>query len=319
MKRIILLTVVAGAMSLALTSHATQAGATHYISGQQSDFSTMVPMVPGLYLGDIYLNYNDATFGPELPFGQIDTLGATVNMQGVVPAGIYTYPLNFFGGRLASGVLVPYTWVSVKATATINLGGVRGPTPVTREDSTAGVGDIELMPFMAGWTNGDFSVNGLFNLWLPTGKYSTTSLANTGLGYWTFEPMIAASWISRKIGTEVTIYSAVDFNTKNDAADYQSGDLFHVDGTVAQHLPLFGGLAGVGATAFYMKQITGDSGSGAKLGGFMLKSYGVGPTVSYVHPVGTHTLIADGSWLPQTHSDNTTKGDLFWVKVIMTF
>ena len=319
MKRIILLTAVAGAMSLAFTLRATQSGATHYISGQQSDFSTMVPMMPGLYLGNIYLNYNDATFSPskQLPFGRISALGATVNMQGEVPAAIYTYPFDFFGGRLASGALVPYTWVHVKANATFDIHGAQLQKSVDQQ--TAGIGDIELMPFMAGWTNGDFSINGMFNLWVPTGKYSTTSLANTGLGYWTFEPMVAASWISRKIGTEVTIYTAVDFNTKNDDADYQSGDLFHVDGTVAQHLPLFGGLAGVGATAFYMKQITGDSGSGARLGGFMLKSYGVGPTVSYVHPIGTHLLIADASWLPQTHSDNTTKGDLFWVKIIMSF
>lgn len=238
-------------------------------------------------------------------------------MQGEVPAGIYTYPFDFLGGRLASGVLVPYTWVSVKANATFNINNVK--LSGAREDTTSGIGDIELLPIMAGWTNGDFAVNGLFNLWMPTGGYDKNQLANTGLGYWTFEPMLSASWMSKTIGTEASVYAALDFNTKNEDADYQSGDLFHVDGTVAQHLPLFGGLAGAGATAFYMKQITGDSGSGAQLGGFMLKSYGVGPTVTYVHPVGTHTLIVDGSWLPQAHSDNTTKGDLFWVKIIMSF
>ena len=297
---------------------ATQAGATHYISGLQSDFSTLVPMMPGLYLGNLYLNYNDATISPgkSLPFGRIQAAGATVNLQAEVPGAIYSYPFDFFGGRLASGAFVPFTWVDVKASATIDLGG---PHNITREDRAFGVGDIELLPIMMGWTNGDFSIDGMFNLWLPTGKYSTTTLANTGLGYWTFEPMVAASWLSHKIGTEVTVYSAVDFNTKNDDADYQSGDLFHVDGTVAQHLPLFGGFASVGATAFYMKQITGDSGSGAKLGGFMLKSYGVGPTISYVGHIGSHLLVMDGSWLPQTHTDNTTKGDYFWGKLIISF
>ena len=43
----------------------------------------------------------------------------------------------------------------------------------------------------------------------------------------------------------------MDFNTENTDANYQSGDIFHVDATVAQHLPLFGGFAGVGANAFY--------------------------------------------------------------------
>jgi hypothetical protein len=310
-----------GALALAATVRAEQNGAGHYISGQQSDFSTMVPMTPGLYVGNIYMNYNDATLDPakELPFGRINALGVTVNMQGEVPAGIYTYPFDFLGGRLASGILVPYTWVDVKASATVDNNGV--PLSGAREDKTSGLGDIELMPIMMGWTNGDFQFNANFNVWAPSGGYSTTSLANTGLGYWTFEPMVAVSWISRKIGTEVTVYSAVDFNTKNTEADYQSGDIFHVDGTVAQHLPLFGGLAGAGATAFYLKQITGDSGSGVPpvLGGFMAKSYGVGPTLSYVHPIGKSTLVVDASWLPQLHSDNTTKGDLFWVKVVLSF
>lgn len=299
---------------------ATQSGATHYISGQQSDFSTMVPMSPGLYFGNIYANYHDATFGGEVPFGKVDAVGGvTVNMSAEVPAAIYTYPIDFFGGKLASGALVPYSWVRVKASATVDVHGA--PLTGTRTDESSGLGDIELMPFMAGWTNGDFTFDGMFNIWAPSGKYSQDTMANTGLGYWTFEPMIAASWISKKIGTEATIYAALDFNTKNETADYQSGDLFHVDATVAQHLPLFGGLAGAGATAFYMKQITGDSGSGvpAPLGGFMLKSYGIGPTISYIHSIGTHTLIVDGSWLPQTHSDNTTKGDLFWAKIIMSF
>ena len=39
---------------------------------------------------------------------------------------------------------------------------------------------------------------------------------------------------------------------------------FHVDFTVAEHLPLFGGIIGIGANGFYYQQVTGDSGSGAQ-------------------------------------------------------
>jgi len=39
-----------------------------------------------------------------------------------------------------------------------------------------------------------------------------------------------------------------------------------IDTTIAEHLPLFGyGVIGIGANAFYWKQFTADSGSGAKL------------------------------------------------------
>ena len=62
------------------------------------------------------------------------------------------------------------------------------------------------------------------------------------------------------MGTEVTVFTGMDFNTKNTEADYQSGDIFHIDGTLAQHLPLFGGFAGVGVNGSYYKQFTADSG-----------------------------------------------------------
>ena len=319
MKQSILLTVAAGAMLLANTSVAEQSGSGHYLSGQYTDFSGMPPTKSGFYFGNYFLDYNNGTFNASkgLPFGGITALGVTANLQAEVPLVIYAYPFDFHGVTFSSGIAIPYVWLDVKASATLDRNG--NPLSASREQSVNGLGDIQLMPIMASWTNGDFTVGGMFNVWAPSGDYTAGALANQGLGYWTFEPMLAFSWLSKKIGTEVTLFTAVDFNTENTDANYQSGDIFHVDGTVAQHLPLFGGIAGAGVSAFYLKQITGDSGSGATLGGFMAKSYGIGPTLSYVHPVGKHTLVVDASWLPQTYSDNTTKGDYFWAKLTLAF
>ena len=319
MKRNILLTTLACAAALATTSVAEQAGSGHYISGQYTDFSGMPPSAPGFYFANYFLDYNDGTLGGSkgLPFGGVIGLNVTANIQAEVPVAIYAYPFQLGATTFSSGIGVPYMWTDVKARGTIDRNGVQHT--VTKEQSVNGVGDIQLMPIMATWTNGDFKLGGMFNVWAPTGDYQTGRLANEGLGYWTFEPMLAFSWLSSKIGTEFSIYNAVDFNTENTEANYQSGDLYHVDATLAQHLPLFGGIAGAGASAFYQKQITGDSGSGAKLGGFETESYGVGPTISYVHPFGKTTLVADASWLPQLHSENTTKGDYLWVKITVVF
>jgi hypothetical protein len=320
MKTNALLATLACVAALTTTAVAEQGGAGHYISGQQADFSTMPPAAPGWVFANYFVDYYDATASASkgLAFGSFIAANVTVNQQGEVPTLIYGYPFDFFGGTLSSGIIVPFVWVDVKAKAEFATPG--GPAVSgTKKDFTKGLGDIELLPIMTCWTNGDFKFAGMFNVWAPTGDYQTGRLANSGLGYWTFEPMAAVSWLSSKIGTEVSIYTAVDFNTKNNDADYQSGDIFHVDGTVAQHLPLFGGFAGVGATAFYLKQITGDSGSGAKLGGFEVESYGVGPTISYVHPIGKSMFVFDASWLPQTHVENTVKGDFFWIKAAIAF
>jgi hypothetical protein len=61
---------------------------------------------------------------------------------------------------------------------------------------------------------------------------------------WSDEPGINASWLSSKIGFELSAFVALDFSTRNDATDYQSGDGFHPEATVAQHLLLLGGFIG---------------------------------------------------------------------------
>lgn len=315
MKTKIILSLIISASFLTRSSFAEQNGSGHYVSGTFLDFSSTVPTKPGWAFGNFLIDYNDGTFNGSkgLPFGGQVALNVKVNMQAEVPVVMYAYPLDFLGGTMASGVAVPLVSVNVKANVT------DGSRLIYKDQSTSGLGDIQLMPLMAGWTNGDCKYDFIMNVYAPTGDYDKNQLANAGLNYWTFTPMVAFSWLSSKIGTEFSLFTGVDFNTENTDVDYQSGNIFHVDSTLAQHLPLFGGIAGAGVSAFYLKQFTGDSGSGAKLGGFEAESYGVGPTISYVHKVGKSDLVFDAAWLPQLHTEKTTKGDFFWVKVLLAF
>jgi hypothetical protein len=319
MKQASMVCLVACLFAQAFNTQAIEGGNGHYVSGQYADFSGMPPTQPGFFFGNYFLDYANATIGgsKELPFGGIFAAGVTANLTADVPLAIYAYPFDLPDITLSSGIAIPFVWSEVKATATFDRNNLQLST--AKKQSVSGLGDIQLMPVMAAWTNGDLKLAGMFNIWAASGDYDTGQLANRGLGYWTFEPMLGFSWLSSKIGTEFSFFTGVDFNTKNNDADYQSGDIFHVDATLAQHLPLFGGFVGAGATAFYLKQISGDSGSGARLGSFEAESYGVGPTVSYVHSIGKSTLVVDGSWLPQLHSANTTKGNYWWVKLTLAF
>jgi hypothetical protein len=309
--------------TLALTDftplHAEQAGSGHYMAGAMASFIDASPGKPGWVVENIFMNYNDATFNGSrgVPFGGNIALNLTANATAETPLIMFSPDFQILGALPSFAVAVPYVWMDIKAGGTIDAGGVSHAA--TREDKANGIGDIEIIPLMLGWTNGDFKYGALCAVYAPTGEYDKSQLANAGLGYWTFNPEITFSWLSSKIGTEVSVFAGVDFNTKNTDADYQSGDLFHIDATVAQHLPLFGGFAGVGANGFYNKQITGDSGSGARLGSFEVETYGVGPVLSYAHKLGTHDLVFEAKWLPQLHSDNTTKGDFVWVKLALIF
>jgi hypothetical protein len=173
---------------------------------------------------------------------------------------------------------------------------------------------------MLGWTNGtDFKYDVRLGVYTPSGSYEKGQLANAGRNYWTFEPSASFSWLSTKIGTEVTIFTGFDVNTKNNDTDYQSGASYHLDGTVAQHLPLFGGFAGVGANGFVYYQITEDSGGGATLGGFEGRTIGVGPVVSYAHKIGSVDFAGEVKWLPEVDVQNRLKGDYVWVKLGIVF
>jgi hypothetical protein len=291
----------------------------HYIPGTYLDFSGMPPPEPGFYAGNYFLDYANGTVNAskELPIGGVFAAGVTANLQAEAPFVVYAYPLCLGNVTLSSGVYPSWIWANVKVDASFDRNHIQ--ISGSREQSTSGFGDIQVTPIQGVWTNGDFSVGGLFNVYAPSGRYEKGQLANPGLGYWTFTPMAAFSWLSSKIGTEFTIFSGMDFSTVNHTTDYQSGDIFHVDATLAQHLPLFGGVIGAGVSTSYQRQFTGDSGSGARLGSFKLESLSVGPTISYVHAIGKSTLIVGGSWLPEIHTQNTTKGNYFWAKITLAF
>ncbi len=300
-------------------AHAAEGGSSHYISGEYLDFSGMPPTQSGLYAANYFVAFANGQLNAskELPLGGNLAAGVNANIQAEVPVVIYAYPFSVEDITFSSGIGVPWMWEDMQVDATFNRNQVQ--LTGTRQQSVSGLGDIQMMPIMAGWTNGDFKLGGMFNVWAPSGAYSPNQLVNPGLGYWTFEPMLAFSWLSTKIGTEFSVFSGVDFNTKNQTTDYQTGDIFHVDASLAQHLPVFGGIAGLGASAFYLRQFTGDSGSGARLGSFQLESFGVGPTLSYVHPIGKSMLVVDSSWLPQLNTQNTLKGSFIWLKVTVAF
>ena len=318
MKKHILLASMTSVLALATAARAEQGGSAHYLPGVTASFIDAFPGTPG---GVAVLNYfgyydADAPVNLTLPLGGFLTTGLDATVYADTIAAVYQTPWEVLGGGLAFGLAVPYVWLEVEGQAQrIGPGGVPGPVLNVR-DTANGIGDMTLIPFMLGWTNilPDLKVDARLSVFAPTGDYEEGKLSNVGKNYWTFEPGIMASWLSTKIGTEVSLYTGVDFNLENQDMDYTSGTSLHVDLTVAQHLPLLGGIIGVGANGFYYKQISGDSGSDALLGDFEGMTVGVGPVISYVRPIGKTQLLAELKWLPELDVDKRLEGDYVWFK-----
>lgn len=315
---------IACALALTATARAEEGGSAHYMPGATASFIDAFPGKPGgLAVLDFFTYYEaSAPANRQLPLGGLLTAGIDATVYANTVVAVYQTPWNVLGGGLAMGVAVPYVWMEVKGEAQrIGPDGEPGPR-LSARDTADGIGDMTIYPFMLGWTNlaPDLKVDARLGIYAPTGEYEKGRLANVGKNYWSFEPGIMASWLSSKIGTEVSLYTGVDFNTSNNTTDYQSGTSLHLDGTIAQHLPLLGGFVGVGVNTFYYQQITGDSGSGARLGDFKGMTYGVGPVISYIRALGRDTtLLAEIKWLPEVDTNKRLQGDYVWVKVGILF
>ncbi|MGA2400747.1 MAG: transporter [Syntrophobacteraceae bacterium] len=296
---------------------AAEGGVGHYVPGAFADFGDMAPP-SGLAVLDWYNHYNgSAGAGRQVESGGVVSANLSITSNLEMLGAIYTFPCGILDGKFSAGVIIPYIWMDVTGTIT-HPGGKTS----TRTDTANGIGDMILVPFWLGWTRGGFRWAVQLDVYAPTGDYNAGRLANAGFNYWTFEPLVSFSYISEKIGLEVSTTAGFDFNTNNDAIDYQSGEVFHVDTTVAEHLPLFGcGTIGVGVNGYYWRQFTGDSGSGAKLGSFETLMTGVGPVLSYISPklCGGHTVVAEVKWLPQMDTSKTFKGDYIWFKAALAF
>ena len=165
----------------------------------------------------------------------------------------------------------------------------------------------------------DFNVEFRLTAYAPTGDYEVGRLANTGKNFWTVEPTLGLRYLGQKNGREASLFVGADFNEENSGTNYKSGTQFHLDGTLAQHFPAFGGLAGVGVSAYYYKQVTGDTGDGATLGDFEGKTVGVGPVASYAGKLGGHDIVAELKWLHETDTEKRLEGEFVWLKVVYKF
>jgi hypothetical protein len=296
-------------LSYPLNVLATESGMSHYLPGNTATLIDLAPTKSGWVVQPIYLHYSGkASASRSIPLAGVVSAGLTVNINTVLFGGLYTFERTVLGARYSAGAYLPYVWVDAEANVTTSLGTAR------RGDTASGIGDMMVIPAMLAWKSGFWQYSALLPISAPTGGYERGRLANQGLNYWTFDPTAGASYNNEKNGFNAALFAGIALNTRNNATDYQSGGMVHLDGSVQQILPAGPGFLAIGAEAFFLQQVTGDSGSGATLGDFKGRTVGVGPAISYILPRGKQTFVVEVRWLPQLDVDRQLKGDYVWLK-----
>lgn len=301
-------------LALAAPALAEEGGASRYVPGNTATLIDLPPTKPGWVTGAMYLHYEgDASAAGTFPNAGFVTAGLDATSDALILGGLYTFETPVLDAHYSLGAFVPYLWMDV--TATVTAGG----TPGLRNDTADGIGDLTLIPAMMAWKCDSWQYSAMLSVYAPTGEYNIGSLANVGRNYWTFDPTIQVSYNNAKTGFNAAVFTGITLNTENNDTNYQSGSAFHIDASVQQLLPLGPGFVSVGFNAFYYEQIQGDSGSGAKLGGFEGRDIGIGPALGYILPVGDNTLVAEARWLPELDTKRRLEGDIVWLKLVYQF
>ncbi|MFK5922655.1 MAG: transporter [Verrucomicrobiota bacterium] len=305
---------VVAASVFAPVSQAEEGGAGHYIPGGVASLIDLPPTKGGWVLETMYLHYDgDASAAKTLPVAGVLAGGLSATSDAVTVGSLYTFDQKFLGAHYSLGAFLPYVWMDVSANVTLT-----GRSRI-RTDKADGIGDLLIIPAMMAWEINDWQINAMLPVYAPTGDYQVGRLANPGLNHWTFDPTVGGSYNNAKTGFNAALHTGFAFSTKNKDTNYRNGTIFHADTTVQQLLPLGKGFLGIGAEAFYYQQITGDSGSGARLGDNKASTVGLGPVLSYILPVGDNSLVAEVRWLTELETERRVKGDYIWFKIVYQF
>jgi hypothetical protein len=298
---------------------AEEGGSGHYFPGGLSSSIDLLPDSTN-FSQSAFAIYNASLYyhgagGLKSQFGLTDSNATTYASTSVVlyrSKPIQQLSNIYYGAALA----VPYVWLKVNGSI---------PSIKTRfHDTDNGFGDLDIIPLMIGWSDfPSWKLQGQLGIYAPTGNYEKDNAANIGRNYWTFEPSAALQYFNLDSGLVFNSSIGFDFNTKNGAKRYQSGDVFHYDGTLAEAIGINEKTSVlIGVSGFFYQQFTADSGSGAKgLRSDEAMTTGVGPALSYFRFFDlacfkdkNFAFGAEAKWLPEVAVNNRLSGNIVWLK-----
>jgi hypothetical protein len=116
---------------------------------------------------------------------------------------------------------------------------------------------------------------------IPVGVYSSSSLANLGIGHGAIDAGGGYTYFNPKTGHEFSAVLGFTYNFINQSTQYQNGVDLHLDWGASQFLTQ---QVQVGVVGYVYKEVGCDSGSGDRVGCFQSQVLGIGPQLGFVFP-----------------------------------
>ena len=292
---IVLMTVIAATPRPATGA---EGGYSNYLAGTYGDFGmALAPTETWTLRNDFY--YYDASTDLSVRSGNVE-VGADLRFLMNFTTLLYKPEVELFGAQFAAGVFVPLVDLDIDSRLSI------GDSVFSASDGATGLGDIALIPFALYWNRGNLHMSFAEFIVTPTGDYSVTNGINNSLNYWSFDTNFALTYLNPETGRDISFNLGHIYNTENEDTDYQTGQELHLDVVFNQFLSE---TFAIGLHGFYLKQITGDSGSGALLGDFRAEAAGIGPGLLWTKQLGGQSVSFIAKWLHEVHAENRMEGD----------
>jgi len=250
---------------------AAENGAGFYLLGSKGQYAAILPPEGVYFQNDLYIYGGTLGGSRSLPIAGKIAANVHATLVAELPTFLWSTDVSILGGRLAFSATEPIGGPSINADITL------GPLHGTTSDNAATFGDPILGQSLA-WDFDKFHVmlSNLVNV--PIGNYRADALANLAFHHWGDDVSVAATWFDMQSGIEVSGIAGLTFNAENPATQYRTGTEFHFEGSVSKALSKEWS---AGVIGYFYDQISGDGGSGARLGPFQGRTAALGGSLTY--------------------------------------
>jgi len=240
---------------------------------------------PGIYVGDLVWVYPTSTIkdnnGDKVGNG---SASLTSSLDVILGSVVTNYKI--LGANYGTQVALPF----IKNEIQLNSLDV---------SSSFAFSDMIVSPVTLGWHLKKAEVLAGYNLYIPTGQFSTTGTGNTGLGMWGNELTLGSTvHLDKTHSWNAAADFGLEFHSSKKDEDIKVGDIGTIEGglsktfykKVSGPIPM---ITNVGLAGYSQFKITGDSGSDIPLflQGYKDRVFALGPEVNTYIPKPRLTLL----------------------------
>jgi hypothetical protein len=310
-------------------SLADESGVSFWVPGFFGSLAA-VPQQPGWSLTSIYYHTDvsasgNAAVAREVTIGQFNpniNININANVHAVADLGFvipsYVFATPVLGGQASAALLMGYGNNNTSLNATASATSAFPPGSIAKsvalQQDTMGVADLIPM-FIDRWNAGVNNYMAYITGDIPVGLYSSSNLANIGLGHGAIDGGVGYTYFDQPAGHEFSAVLGFTGNFENQSTGYTSGIDAHLDWGASQFLSK---QVQVGLVGYFYEQLTGDDGCAPVLCPFKSRVIGFGPQIGYFFPVAGMQGYLNLKGYGEFDHDNRPDGWNLWLTLSLS-